>query len=640
MGLISQEEQIKEYVKCFEDKSRIYFIENYLTTYDATVEKVVPFKLFPKQREYLMNCAINSNNIVLKPRQSGYSTVTCAFIAACLVFAGVNNHEVVLIIANKLDMSQEDLAKLKEFLLQVPRWFWGEDYYNPDENALNAKGKRINDEKENSIFVRETIKELTLFTGSKIYARSSGENASRGVSACSFLFLDEAAFIDKGSNVAAAAIRTMGSVKNKHVFMVSTPNLKDSLYYPTYHNAQLGLNGYKITYLKWYHDPRYNKNLRWSREFITINDDGSEEKEVLWEYEQTIDKKGSVRYDPERWKKLEGDGWTATSPWFISECNSSNNDAIAIAQELLCSFIGSGNVAVDPKVVEMQKNKNVMDEYKTDPLYEDIRIFKPPIPGHQYIMGVDVSRGDAGDNSSFEILDLDAIDEYGNKFIEQVAEYEGKMTGDILGELAFKYGNIYNQALIVVDCIGGYGESTVLTLLTLKYENIYYETVQNKDYMINSSKLEDFMSNDDKLPGFHAKSARTYMVSTFIQALKNNLLRIRSIRVIGELETWVIKPSGKIEHLSGCHDDTLMSIAMAMFVYEYSFTKMKKQQEKDAEILKSWITSLNNNKVPEKQPIGNVNISPHKSEYNLFKIYRSNQFEQQRNPYSWLFNKR
>jgi len=637
--MISQEEQVKEYVKCFEDKSRIYFIENYFKTYDATIERVVPFKLFPKQKEYLLNCANNSNNIVLKPRQSGYSTVTCAYIAASLVFAGMDNHEVVLIIANKLDMSQDDLAKLKDFLLQVPRWFWGEDYYHPEENALNDKGKRINDEKENSIFVRETIKELTLFTGTKMYARSSGANASRGISACSYLFLDEAAFIEKGSKVAAAAIRTMGSVKNKHIFMVSTPNLKDSLYYPTYHNAQLGLNNYKITYLKWYYDPRYNKNLKWYKELLTTDVDGNEIKEIIWENESIIDKVGNIRYQPDRWKEKEGDGWKATSPWFVEECNNSNNDAILIAQELLCSFIGSGNVAVDPKVVEMQKNKNVTDQYKTDPIYDDIRIFKPPITGHRYILGVDVSRGDAGDNSAFELLDVDAIDEFGIKYIEQVAEYEGKMTGDILGELCFKYGTLYNNALIVVDCIGGYGESTVLTLLNLEYQNLYYETVQNKDYMINSPKLEKFVSNDEKLPGFHAKSARTYMVSTFIQALKSNLLRIRSIRVIGELETWVIKATGKIEHLSGCHDDTLMSIAMAMFVYEHNFIKMKQQQEADAEILKSWITTLKV-KEPEKQP-NNIDISPHKDKYNMFKIYRGNQFtNKNQNPYSWLFSKR
>ena len=638
--MITQEKQIEEYIKCFEDKTRIYFIENYFQTYDATVEREVALKLFPKQKEYVINLSNHSANIVLKPRQSGYSTVTCAFIAASLVFAGINNRENVLIIANKLDMSKEDLLKIKEFLLQVPRWFWGEDYYHPNEDALNDKGKLINDVKENSIFKKDTLVELWLFNGAKLYARSSGPNAARGISACSHLFFDETAFIEKGASVAAAAIRTTGTVKNRHIYMVSTPNLKDELYYPTFHNAQLGLNKYKITHLKWYHDPRFNKNLKWYKELIHKDDLGNESKEIIWKEEEIIDKLGNVKYDPDRWQMLDGDGWIATSPWFIDACNDSNNDPIKIAQELLCSFIGSGHVAVDPKVVEMQKNKNVSGDYKTDPLYEDIRIWKPPIAGHKYILAADASRGNAGDNSSFEILDLDAIDEYGNPFIEQVAEYEGKITGDILGELCFKYGIIYNEALVVVDCIGGYGESVVLTLLNMKYPNLYYETIQSKDYMINSSKLSSFVSNDDKLPGFHAKSARTFMITKFIEALTNNLLRIRSIRVIGELETWVVKPNGKIEHLSGCHDDTLMAIAMAMFVYSQNFLKLKEIQELDKETLKAFISSLNTKK--EDTKMGNsIEIHPNqKVKYNEFYLYKSSRFNKPTGPYAWLMNKR
>ena len=37
----------EEYIRCFKDKSRIYFIENYLSTFNAMERKEVPFKLFP-----------------------------------------------------------------------------------------------------------------------------------------------------------------------------------------------------------------------------------------------------------------------------------------------------------------------------------------------------------------------------------------------------------------------------------------------------------------------------------------------------------------------------------------------------------------------------------------------------------------
>ena len=42
----------EEYIRCYKDKTRIYFIENYLHTFDAMEGHEVPFKLFPRQKAY------------------------------------------------------------------------------------------------------------------------------------------------------------------------------------------------------------------------------------------------------------------------------------------------------------------------------------------------------------------------------------------------------------------------------------------------------------------------------------------------------------------------------------------------------------------------------------------------------------
>ena len=117
-----------EWQKCYKDKSRIYMIENYLTTYDATRNETVPFKLFPKQKELVAAFGKYPNNITTKPRQAGISTTTAAFIACEIALAQKGKPETILIVANRLDLSKLDLKKVKEFLLQIPRWFWGDDY--------------------------------------------------------------------------------------------------------------------------------------------------------------------------------------------------------------------------------------------------------------------------------------------------------------------------------------------------------------------------------------------------------------------------------------------------------------------------------------------------------------------------------
>jgi hypothetical protein len=74
--------------------------------------------------------------------------------------------------------------------------------------------------------------------------------------------------------------------------------------------------------------------------------------------------------------------------------------------------------------------------------------------------------------------------------------------------------------------------------------------------------------------------------------VKTNQIKIRSKRVIQELETWIYKgEAARIDHMDGCHDDTLTCLAMAMFVMKYSLGKLKEAQERDAAFLKAWVNS-------------------------------------------------
>jgi hypothetical protein len=616
----------EEYAKCFIDKSRIYMIENYFKTDDASIGMEVPFILFPKQREYLLNLSENTHNITVKPRQSGFSTVTCAKIACEMALGDSDSPVTALIITNQMKMAQEDLAKVKNFLLQLPRWFFGQNYFSED-----PKDPRLT----KTIFTRCTLQELYLPNGANLHARSSGPNASRGISSTNILFVDEAAFVNNGPEVFSAAIRTTATVKNKLVCVVSTPNGMDELYFGIYDNALKGKNNYKITELKWYHDPRFNRNLKWYKEILKKDENGEEYKDKKWITEETIDSAGHIKYDPEKWKGLEGKGYKPYNEWYKISCQEVNNDPLLIAREIECSFSGSSRIAVDPAVIEMHRNLNVSSKYRTDPLNEDTWIWKEPVSGHKYIMGMDISRGDAGDSSTIEILDITATDEKNMPCIDQVLEYVGKVAGDTLGEFAYNYGLIYNSAYAIADCIGGFGEATTLTLLRMNYPNLYYDNIGNKDYLVDPTYTTFTPNKDGQLPGFHAKGARTFMITNFISKLRDNIIKIRSGRVISELQTWEVKGNGKIEHAGGKHDDTLTNLSMILFVYENNFLKIEKQRELDSAILKSFSRSLITPQSTGKSSmIKTLDINP---EYNLSRLYSAKSDDMAQNPYSWYF---
>ena len=176
----------QDYALCYSDKSRITFIEKYLSTFNATKGKKTQFHCFPRQRAFLKALSENRNVVAIKPRQCGITTLSSAWVTAQCVFASKDAPETVLCIANKLEQAQEIIIKIRDFLEQVPRWMWGNEYFSPDPNSeKNTK----------SIFLKDAKGEIKLFNGCRVIARASGPNASRGISAVSCLILDEAAFI-------------------------------------------------------------------------------------------------------------------------------------------------------------------------------------------------------------------------------------------------------------------------------------------------------------------------------------------------------------------------------------------------------------------------------------------------------------
>ena len=617
-----------EFAKCYKDKSRIYMIQNYLKTFDNTRKKDVPFQLFPRQQD-LCRALGNANNVVTtKPRQAGITTTSGAFIACEMCLADKESPQTVLAIGNTLDLAQQMLFKIRDFLMQFPLWMWGDEFMDLGFDPMGPPPNK------NVIFTRCNSKELILKNGCKVVARSSGPDASRGVGGVQWLIFDEAAFIENGKDVYASALPTVST--GGHIIMISTPNGKDMLYYETCRQAKLkgtkDWNNFELVEMKWYQDPRYNRFLEWTKK-------DEETGEILIQKENYIDKEGNITFDNDHWEKMVEDGWLPRSPWYVKMCQQFNNDSQKIAQELDVSFLGSASNVVDPEFIEMQDKLNKRDPLYVDPMIDDTWIWKEPIPGHRYLMSIDCSRGDAADRTAIEILDLDGIDDDGTPCLEQVLEYHGKMTGDVIGELAYKYGMMYGEAFTVIDCIGGTGDACLLMMMRLGYKNLYYDDPELKVYTMQRDASSIQPTPDGKLPGFHSSSVRFQMLTYFANMVKTNQIKIRSKRVIAELDTWIYKgTAARIDHQDGCHDDTLTCLAMAVFVMNFSMKKFLEAKEKDKIILKAWTTSAT---VPGKncditiKRTTEISAAP-KNNYAM-PFYTSNQNKNvSLNPYRWL----
>ena len=152
----------------------------------------------------------------------------------------------------------------------------------------------------------------------------------------------------------------------------------------------------------------------------------------------------------------------------------------------------------------------------------------------------------------------------------------------------------------MVESIGGYGDASLLKLMDLKYPNLYYDDDDLKTYMKQNRVPGN--SKPEKMPGFHNGNNRFQMLSNFANMVRTDQFKIRSRRVIAELETWIWK-NGKQDHMDGFHDDTITCLAMGLFVVQFSMKKEMRNKAMDASILRAMIQANSRIKfgAPEKQ---------------------------------------
>lgn len=544
MGL-SREQALLEYAKCIKDTP--YALKTYLQTYDNTQSQYVPLELFSDQKTLINDYDTYEENIALKYRQAGVSTVTAAWASKKVVTASKKKPEKVLIIANKLDTSQEFANKVRSFIDQWPTWF-GISYSNEKNSQRHFK----------------------LSNGCEVKAVATSKDALRGYTPTILIF-DEAAFIDADDDFWSACMASLST--GGKVIVISTPNGFDPIYYTIYDQALRGMNDFKITEMYWYRDPRYAKDLQLikCKDIIhyMLNREDYDDSKIIIRYGD-IDPR---ERDYEDIKLKLSNGYKVYSSWFEGMAKKLKFDRRKISQELECNFLGSGDNVIPSSTIETMK-QNYIQEPKNKFIGGSLWQWKEPVQGHKYIMGIDVSRGDSEDYTTFTIIDFDTR--------EQVLEYLGKVPPDVVAEIAFKWATMYS-AFVVIDITGGMGVSTSRKLQELGYKNLYVEGINTADkWKYNVKAME-------KIPGLNFNNKRVQIVASFEEALRHNF-EIRSSRLLNELNTFVYV-NGRPDHQKGQHDDLIMAIAMAIYVGENSFTQLEKVTEQTKAMMESWLVN-------------------------------------------------
>ena len=584
----TKEQVLIEYVKCVKDTP--YALRTYLQTYDNTVSKFVPLELFPDQVSLLEDYENYNENIALKYRQAGVSTVTAAWSSKKLAFAKKTKPEKILIIANKLDTAQEMANKIRGFVSQWPSWV--------DIGFTKEKNSQ---------------RHYKLTNGCEVKAVATSKDALRGYTPTILIF-DEAAYIEADSDFWSACMASLST--GGKVIVISTPNGHDPIYYEIYDQSNRAMNDFKISEMYWYKDPRYTRDLYLVQTddiidyFLNKENYGQDLIKVIDDYDVT---------SPEHYEKLKhymSIGYKPSSTWFESMVKKLKYDKRKVSQELECNFLGSGDNVFDSKTLQKIK-ENYVKEPQNKMMSNALWIWNEPVMGHKYVMGVDVSRGDSEDFSTFQIIDFDTR--------EQVAEFVGKLPPDIMAEICFKWANMYS-AFVVIDITGGMGVSTSRKMQELGYKNIYVDGV---DYQ-NKWKYDPKQA--EKIPGINFNNKRVQIIAAFEEAIRHEF-NLKSARLLNEMNSFVYI-NGRPDHQKGGHDDLIMSIAMALYVAESSFSQLTKVTEQTKAMINSW--TVQDDDTPSKSIAFNPQIPNFSSRYQDPNL-NSGPSRDDYMKYGWLF---
>ena len=586
---LTLEEKEHEIIKCATNP--IYFIETYLTIFDQTqgsAGMIVPFKLFDFQKTLIDSYMNNRFIIANKYRQAGVSTCTCAYIAWYVMF---NNNRQVAIVADKLETARDELmSDVVEFIMSCPVWLRPKTGKDAENNLKDTQKLKIYD------------------NGSRLGAFAS--KTLRGMTP-TLIFWDETAWAEKNDTfwtAAQPALNTGGGA-----IMVSTPNGLDPVFYKTFTGARnpdkKKRNRFKAVELWWFNDPRYNKELVWlknkgKKNEIRIPDEG-------WSNERRI--------------QMMDDGWEASSPWFEEQLLDANGDMRKIAQELLCSFLGSGdNFIAEEYLKRIEDSEIVKVPIRQEYVDNNMWIFEDPEEAEEYIQAIDASPGHGEDYSTINILKIKQIIEEkvikkGGKLKKvkikrhkavQVAEYYGKITPQQLAEVAYQFGKRYNDAYTVVDITGGYGVQTIEKLLEYGYpdESIHYAEVSHKP---SRDRLQGYIKKGNKtmsdgtvikvdlIPGFYIGNNRASVLLEMQRAIHLEDVIIKSARLLNELKTFVTVAGNRVaDHKRSFHDDSIMGLATGLYVLNFDMMRFKQSKTQTQKMLNALIT---NNDVTQRE---------------------------------------
>lgn len=327
---------------------------------------------------------------------------------------------------------------------------------------------------------------------------------------CSFLYIDETAFVENWDEFFSSVFPTISSGQSTKVLYTSTPN---------------GLN-------------HFYKTCEGAKEDIDP---------------QTGRGKNGFIYIEVPWSRVPG----RDEAWRQETLAGMDFNMEQFSQEFCCEFQGSSNTLIDGyKLKELVIRAPLKESNK-------ISVYENPDPASTYVMVVDVSRGKGLDYSAFSVFDVSKMP------YKQVCTFRDNVITPVdYAEVIYRIHKTYNQALLLIEVNDiGAQVSDILHQDFEVEELLFTESAGRNGKRISGG----FGSNVDK--GIRTTtSVKAVGCNILKMMIEQDQLIIHDFHTINELSKFSRKGKS-YEAEPGSHDDLVMTMVLFAWLSNQTFFK-------------------------------------------------------------------
>lgn len=318
---------------------------------------------------------------------------------------------------------------------------------------------------------------IVFSNNSEVIAAATSSSSIRGL-AIHVLMLDEFAFVNDADEFYTSTYPVISSGKDTKVIITSTPNGIGNMFYKIWEGSQQNANEFKPFSIGWRDVP--GRDDEWRK--------------------QTI----------------------------------SNTSEAQFKQEFECDFLGSSQTLIDANILLGLTSGNPIKQQ------HDIKFYKEPTDGHEYVLCADVSKGRGQDYSTFSVIDVSSSP------FQQVATYRENTVSPLLfPDFIIRAAKIYNNALVVIEN----NDVGQVVCNSVYYDHEYDNTFTTSS--VKSNGIGVTMSTKVKRIG----------CSNLKDLLEDNQILIVDPDTILELSSFA--PKGKsYAATQGNHDDSVMNFVL------------------------------------------------------------------------------